>query len=155
MAPAVLQESDCKDDCASRSGQPSLDGSLEARKSKRLCWYCLHLHLSRVLRHYCLTHATAVRPPSHESASLSAPALIHGIPVQLQLQRRHNSQVLVCSASLVLGHARTYGLIQGIGSTSQSSIELVLEYIPQPSSPPLLALCAWATHLTSMGVRER
>jgi hypothetical protein len=66
---------------------------------------------------------------------------------------RHNSHISVSNASLALGRVRAHSQIQGIGGAPRSRIELVLGHMPSLSPP--LAPCAWATRLTSMGVRER
>jgi hypothetical protein len=79
---------------------------------KILLAYFPHLHLSRVLGHHYLAHATAVRPPSHGSAALSAPALVRGIQGSGSGgSSRHNSHVSVSSASLALGRACAHSLI--------------------------------------------
>jgi hypothetical protein len=137
----VLQESDREDDRASRSGQPSPDGSLEARERE--------------------DSVGLLSPPSSQpsprasllgsrNGSATSLARISGAFRSRTRSRntssgsasgsggssRHNSHVSVSSASLALGRARAHSLIQGIGGASRSSIELVLGRIPQPSSPP-------------------
>ena len=137
----VLQESDREDDRASRSGQPSPDGSLEARERE--------------------DSVGLLSPPSSQpsprasllgsrNGSATSLARISGAFRSRTRSRntssgsasgsggssRHNSHVSVSSASLALGRARAHSLIQGIGGASRSSIELVLGRMPQPSSPP-------------------
>jgi hypothetical protein len=67
----VLPESDCEDDRASCSGQPSPDGSLKARECED-SFGLLSPPSSQPSPRAYLAHATAVRPPSHESAALSS-----------------------------------------------------------------------------------
>jgi hypothetical protein len=106
----VLQESDREDDRASRSRQPSPAHSRRAN-AKILFAFFLHLHLSRVLGHPYLVQATAVRHPSHESAALSDPVLVHEIPALVQLQAAgvHDTiHMSVSSAPLALGRSRAH-----------------------------------------------
>ena len=135
----VLHESDREEDRPSHSGQPSPDGSLEAREREN--------------------SVGLLSPPSSQPsprASLlgsrngSAPSLarISGTFRSCSRSRntstvsgngnggssRYNSHVSVSSASLTLGRAHAHSLIQGIGGASRSSIELVLGHMP--SSPP-------------------
>jgi hypothetical protein len=67
-------------------GTASPDGSLKAANARTLLAHLLHLHLSRVLGHHFLAHATAVQPPSYESAGPSAPSPVCGIQAQIQVQ---------------------------------------------------------------------
>ena len=54
---------------------------------RRFCWPSFSTFISaRVLGHHYLVHAMAVQHPSHESVALSAPALVHGIQAQVQLE---------------------------------------------------------------------
>jgi hypothetical protein len=75
-----------EDDRASRLGQPHPMAHSRHANARTLLAHLLHLHLSRVLGHHFLAHATAVQPPSHESAVLSAPAPVCGIQAQIQVQ---------------------------------------------------------------------
>jgi hypothetical protein len=154
----VLEESDRKDDRASLSDSLHLMDHSKRTNAKILLDYCLHLHLSRALGHRYLVHATAVWHPSHESAALSDPALVHEIPARVRLQAAGVHDTIpksVSSASLALGRARAHSLIQGIGGALRSSIELVLGRILQPSSPPATGAVRLGDTSDSMGVRER
>jgi hypothetical protein len=73
-----------EDDRASRLGQPRLMAQ-GARTRRFYLAHFLHLHLSRVLGHHYMAHATAVRPPPHESGALSAPVIVRGIQAQIQV----------------------------------------------------------------------
>jgi len=75
-----------EDDRASRLGQPRLMAHSRRANARTLLAHLLHLHLSRVLGHHFLAHATAVQPPSHESVVLSAPAPVCRIQPQIQVQ---------------------------------------------------------------------
>ncbi|KAF8497822.1 hypothetical protein F5888DRAFT_1613094, partial [Russula emetica] len=135
----VLQESDREDDRASRSGQPSPDGSLEAREredsvgllsppssqpSPRASLLGSRNGSSTSLARISGAFRSRSRNTSSGSGDGSGGS------------SRHNSHVSVSSASLALGRARAHSLIQNIGGASRSSIELVLGRMPQPSSPP-------------------
>ena len=137
----VLQESDREDDRPSRSGQPSPDGSLEAREREDSVGLLsppssqpsprASLLGSRNGSATSLTRiGGAFRSRSRSRNESSGSASGSGG------SSRHNSHVSVSSASLALGRARAHSLIQGIGGASRSSIELVLGRIPRPSSPP-------------------
>jgi hypothetical protein len=56
---------------------------LRRMNAKILLAFFLHLHLSRVLGHRYLVHATAVWHPLHESAALSDPVLVDEIPARV------------------------------------------------------------------------
>jgi len=141
MGSEVLQESDREDDRASRSGQPSPDGSLEAREredsvgllsppssqpSPRTSVFGSRNGSSTSLARISGAFRSRSRSRNTSSGSGSGSGA----------SSRHNSHVSVSSASLALGRARAHSLIQGIGGASRSSIELVLGRVPQPSSPP-------------------
>jgi hypothetical protein len=158
----VLHESDREDDRPSHLGQPSPDGSLEARERE--------------------DSVGLVSPPSSQpsprvslfgSRNSSATSLTRisgtfrsrsrsrNTKHWLRLRQRWKltitrmSQYLLSSASLALGRARAHSLIQGIGGASRSSIELILGHMPMwQVLPPPLARCAWAVRLTWTGVRE-
>jgi hypothetical protein len=139
----VLQESDREDDRASRSGQPSPDGSLEARERED------SVGLLSAPSSQPSPRASLLGSRNGSSASL---ARISGAFLSRSRSRntssnsasgssgnsRHNSHVSVSSAPLALGRARAHSLIQGIGGASRSSIELVLGRMPQSSSPPAI-----------------
>ena len=83
----VLHESDREDDRLPLSGRPSPDGSHSRHANAKILLACFPHHLlSRVPGHPYLAHATAARLLSRESAALSAPALVHGIPALAQAQ---------------------------------------------------------------------
>ena len=96
----VLEESDRKDDRASLSDSLHLMDHSKRTNAKILLDYCLHLHLSRALGHRYLVHATAVWHPSHESAALSDPALVHEIPARVRLQAAGVHDTIPMSQSL-------------------------------------------------------
>ncbi|KAF8493662.1 hypothetical protein F5888DRAFT_1805986 [Russula emetica] len=76
--PSGLSESDHEDDRASRSEQPSPDGSPEREDSVSLLSLpSSYLHLNRVLGHHYMALAMTVRPPSHKSVTHSAPRENH------------------------------------------------------------------------------
>jgi hypothetical protein len=135
----VLLESDCEDDRASPLGTASPDGSLKARERE--------------------DSIGLLSPPSSQPSP--GPSLLgsrNGSATTLARigsafrsrsrsrntssgsgsgeSSRHNSHVSVSNASLALGCVRAHSLIQGIGSASRSSIELVLGHMPS-LSPPL------------------
>src|SRR6266478_2038102 len=136
-----LPESDREDDRASRSGQPSPDGSLEAREREDSVG---------------LLSAPSSQPSPRASllgsrnGSATSLTRIGGAFRSRSRSRnessgsgsgsggssRHNSHVSVSSAPLALGRARAHSLIQGIGGASRSSIELVLGRMSRPGSPP-------------------
>jgi hypothetical protein len=135
----VLQESDREDDRPSRSGQPSPDGSLEAREredsvgllsppssqpSPRASLLGSRNGSSTSLARISGAFRSRTRSRNTSSGSASGSGG----------SSRHNSHVSVSSASLAVGRARAHSLIQGIGGASRSSIELVLGHMP--SSPP-------------------
>src|SRR6266403_5380358 len=155
-----LPESDREDDRASRSGQPSPDGSLEARKREDSVGLLSapssqpsprpSLLGSRNGSATSLTRiGSAFRSRSRSRNESSCSGSGSGG------SSRHNSHVTVSSAPLALGRARAHSLIQGMDGASRSSIELVLGRISQPGSPSATGACAWATHLMWMGVRVR
>jgi hypothetical protein len=135
----VVPESDREDDRPPRSGQPSPDGSLEAREREDSVG---------------LLSAPSSQPSPRASVfgsrngSATSLARISGAFRSRSRSRntssgsgsggssRHNSHVSVSSASLALGRARAHSLIHGIGSASRSSIELVLGRVSRPGSPP-------------------
>ena len=96
----IFQESDREDDRASRSGQPSPDGSLEAREREDSVGLLSAPSSQPSLGHRYMVHATAVRHPSHESAALSDPALVHEIPTRVQLQAAGVHDTVPMSQSL-------------------------------------------------------
>ena len=137
----VLQESDREDDRASRSGQPSPDGSLEAREREDSVGLLsapssqpsprASLLGSRNGSSTSLARISGVFRPRSRSRNTSS-----GSGSGSGVSSRHNSHVSVSSASLALGRARAHSLVQGIGGASRSSIELVLGRVPRPGSPP-------------------
>jgi len=80
----VLQESDCKDNRASRSGQPSHDGSLEAHKRENSVGLLTPPSSQPSLGRPHLAHAMRAQLPLRGSVALSVPALVHGILAQAQ-----------------------------------------------------------------------
>ena len=135
----VLQESDRESDRASRSGQPSPDGSLEAREREDSVGLLsppssqpsprASLLGSRNGSATSLARISGAFRPRSRSRNTSSGS------GSGSASSRHNSHVSVSSASLALGRARAHSLIQGIGSASRSSIELVLGRVTQPGSP--------------------
>src|SRR5258708_3957453 len=83
LARRAYQESYFEDDCPSRSGQPSPDGSLKVRKCQDSVGL---LSPSRVPEHPYLAHAMAVRPRLLGSAASSTYAQSRGILAQVQVQ---------------------------------------------------------------------
>jgi hypothetical protein len=75
-----------EDDLASRSGQPSLDGSPQAREREDSVGLLSAPSSQQSLGNRYLVHATAVRQPSHESAALSDLALVQKIQARVQVQ---------------------------------------------------------------------
>ena len=141
----ALPESDREDDHASRSGQPSPDGSLEARERE--------------------DSVGLLSPPSSQpsprasllgsrNGSATSLARIGGAFRSRSRSRntssgsgtgsgtssRHNSHVSASSASLAIGRTRAHSLIHNIGGASRSSIELVLGRVGQPVSPAVGAV---------------
>jgi hypothetical protein len=91
----------------------------------------------------CHCDTTPVRPPSHESVVLSAPALVRGVPALVQVQAAVGVHDTIRMSPRLARHwrldvARAHSLIHHSGhlisGASRSSIELVLEHVP--SSPP-------------------
>ena len=70
----------------------------------------------------------------HESVTLSDPSLVHRILVQSQAQAATEVHDTTHMSWCLVHCARVHNLIQGTGSASLSSIELVLVHMP--SSPP-------------------
>ena len=103
------------------------------RTNAEILLVCFPRHLlSRVPEHLYLARGMVAQFHSHESAALSAPALVHGIPARaltqaaVGVQDTIHSHVSVSGASLlVLGRARAHSLIQDDGGAFRSSTELV------------------------------
>jgi hypothetical protein len=139
-----LLESEREDDRASRSGQPSPDGSLEAREREDSVGL-LSPHSSQPSPRASLLGSRngsatslarisgAFRPRSRSRNTSSGSGTGSA-------SSRHNSHVSVSSASLALGRARAHSLIHSIGGASRSSIELVLGRVGQPGSPATRAM---------------
>ncbi|KAF8465157.1 hypothetical protein DFH94DRAFT_360910 [Russula ochroleuca] len=138
----LLPESDRESDRASRSGQPSPDGSLEAREREDSVGLLsapssqpsprASLLGSRNGSATSLARLSGAFRPRSRSRNTSSGS------GSGSASSRHNSHVSVSSASLALGRARTHSFIQGIGSASRSSIDLVLGRVTaaqQPGSP--------------------
>ena len=127
-----LLESDREEDRASRSGQPSPDGSVEAREREDSVGLLsapssqpsprASLFGSRNGSATSLARISGVFRPRTSSGSGSGSGA----------SSRHDSRVSVSSASLALGRARAQSLIHGIGNASRSSIDLVLGRVGQP-----------------------
>jgi hypothetical protein len=135
----VLQEPDREDDRASRSGQPSPDGSLEAREREDSVGLLSPSSSQPSPRASLLGSrngsATSLARISGASRSRSRSRNeISGSGSGSGGNSRHNSYFSVSNASLALERARAHSLIQCIGGASRSSIELVLGHMP--SSPP-------------------
>jgi hypothetical protein len=136
----VLQESDREDERPPRSGQPSPDGSLEAREREDSVGLLsapssqpsprASLLGSRNGSSTSLARISGVFRSRSRSRNTSSGSVSGGSGGS----SRHNSHVSVSSASVALGRARAHSLIQSIGGASRSSIELVLGHMP--SSPP-------------------
>jgi hypothetical protein len=134
----LLPESDRESDRASRSGQPSPDGSLEAREREDSVGLLsppssqpsprASLLGSRNGSATSLVRISGAFRPRSRSRNTSSGS------GSGSASSRHNSHVSVSSASLALGRARAHSLIQGIGDASRSSIELVLGRVT-PGSP--------------------
>ena len=135
-------EFDRESDRASRSGQPSPDGSLEAREREDSVGLLsapssqpsprASLLGSRNGSATSLARLSGAFRPRSRSRNTSSGS------GSGSASSRHNSHVSVSSASLALGRARTHSFIQGIGNASRSSIELVLGRVnaaQQPGSP--------------------
>ncbi|KAI9453375.1 hypothetical protein F5148DRAFT_1277448 [Russula earlei] len=129
MGSEILPESDREDDRASRSGQPSPDGSLEAREREDSVGLLsapssqpsprASLLGSRNGSATSLTRiGTAFRPRSRSRNTSSGSGTGSGA------SSRHNSHVSLSSVSLAQSRARAQSLIQTIGGASRSSIEL-------------------------------
>ena len=135
----VLPESDRESDRPPRSGQPSPDGSLEAREREDSVGLLsppssqpsprASLLGSRNGSATSLARISGAFRPRSRSRNTSSGS------GSGSASSRHNSHVSVSSASLALGRARTHSFIQGIGNASRSSIELVLGRVAQPGSP--------------------
>jgi len=132
-----LLEEDREEDRASRSGQPSPDGSVEAREREDSVGLLsapsaqpsprASLLGSRNGSATSLTRISgAFRPRSRSRHTSSGSGTGSGA------SSRHDSRVSVSSASLALGRARAQSLIHSIGDASRSSIELVLGRVGQP-----------------------
>ncbi|KAI9439198.1 hypothetical protein H4582DRAFT_2119755 [Lactarius indigo] len=127
--------SDREDDHASRSGQPSPDGSLEAREREDSSSPRVSLLGSRSRNGSAASLARisgAFRPRSRSRHTSSGSGTGSGSGAS----SRHNSHVSLSSVSLALGghRARAHSLIQSIAGASRSSVELVLGRTP--SSQP-------------------
>jgi hypothetical protein len=133
---------DRESDRASRSGQPSPDGSLEAREREDSVGLLsapssqpsprASLLGSRNGSATSLARISGAFRPRSRSRNTSSGS------GSGSASSRHNSHVSVSSASLALGRARTHSFIQGIGNASRSSIDLVLGRVnaaQQPGSP--------------------
>lgn len=137
--------SDHEDDRASRSDQPSPDGSLEAREredsvgllsppsSQSSPRVSLLGSRSRNGSAASLARISGAFRPRSRSRHTSSGS---GTGTGSGTSSRHNSHVSLSSASIALGahRARAHSLIQSIGAASHSSIELVLGRTP--SSQP-------------------
>ncbi|KAI9456816.1 hypothetical protein BJY52DRAFT_1187652 [Lactarius psammicola] len=139
--------SDREDDHASRSGQPSPDGSLEAREredsvgllspsppsSQSSPRVSLLGSRSRNGSAASLARISGAFRPRSRSRHTSSGS---GTGTGSGASSRHNSHVSLSSVSLALGghRARAHSLIQSIADASHSSIELVLGRTP--SSQP-------------------
>ncbi len=136
-----LLESDREDDRASRSGQPSPDGSLEAREREDSVGLLsapssqpsprASVFGSRNGSATSLARISGAFRPRSRSRNTSS-----GSGSGSGASSRHNSHVSVSSASLALGRARAHSLIHGISGASRSSIELVLGRVAQPGGGP-------------------
>src|SRR5258708_36760999 len=137
----VVPESDREDDRPPRSGQPSPDGSLEAREredsggllsppssqpSPRASVFGSRNGSATSLARISGAFRSRSRSQNTSSGSGSGSGG----------SSRHNSHVSVSSASLAFGRARAHSLIHGIGGASRSSIELVLGRVSRPGSLP-------------------
>ena len=71
---------------ASRSGQPSPDGSLEAHEREDFSWPTFSSVLAKSQGISPWAHAMVAQLSSHGPVVLSAPNLIHGIQAQVQVQ---------------------------------------------------------------------
>ena len=131
-----LLESDREEDRASRSGQPSPDGSLEAREREDSVGLLsppssqpsprASLLGSRNGSATSLARISGAFRPRSRSRNTSS-----GSGTGSGASSRHDSRVSVSSASLALGRARAHSLIHSIGGASRSSIELVLGRVGQ------------------------
>ena len=137
-----LLESDREEDRAPRSGQPSPDGSLEAREREDSVGLLsppssqpsprASLLGSRNGSATSLARISGAFRPRSRSRNTSS-----GSGTGSGASSRHDSRVSVSSASLALGRARAHSLIHSIGGASRSSIELVLGRVggqPGPAS---------------------
>ena len=120
-----LLESDCEEDCASRSGQPSPVGSVEACEREDSAGLLSPPSSQPSLRASLLgsrngsAHGSVV-PSAHPHAYGTLPC------------SQHDSRISMSSASLALGRARALSLIHSIGGASRSSIELIPGRVGRP-----------------------
>ncbi|KAI0299996.1 hypothetical protein B0F90DRAFT_1926006 [Multifurca ochricompacta] len=157
-----LHESDPEDDRASRSGQPSPDGSLEAREREDSVGLLsppssqpsprASLLGSRSRNGSAASLArisSAFRPRSRSRHTSSGSGT--GTGSGSGASSRHNSHVSVSSVSIALGRARAHSLIQSIAGASRSSIELVLGRVPPSAGAGAMRLEDSLSDATSDG----
>jgi hypothetical protein len=126
----VLQESDHEDDRASRSEQPLPDGSPEREDSVSLLSLpSSYLHLSRVLGHHYLALAMTVRPPSHESVTLSAPRENHQFVQPCGQVHVYNRYLLPCTRKTKHDEVNTPLSSMTWRTESERASELFAEFV--------------------------
>ncbi|KAH9953468.1 hypothetical protein BC827DRAFT_134941 [Russula dissimulans] len=154
MGSQVLPESDREEDRASRSGQPSPDGSLEAREREDSVGLLSPPSSQPSPRASILGSRNgsatslvriggAFRPRSRSRNTSSGSGSGSGT------SSRHNSHVSLSNVSLAQSRARAHSLIHNIGGASRSSIELVFGRVgqQQQQQPSVLAAAAGAVRL--------
>ena len=126
--------------------------------AKTLLVSFLHLPPSRVPGHPYLAHAMAAQPHLHGSAAPSVHALDCGILAQVQVQAAVVAHDTIHTFQYLARHLRSV-----VPARTVLSMALAAHHGPASNScsgvshgqglPPLLAPCAWATHLMWMGAR--
>jgi hypothetical protein len=123
----VPREFDREDDCASRSGQPSPDGSLEARKRQGSVGLLSAPSSQPSLRVSLLGSRSGAQLHPPKSAALSDPGFIHGIPVQAQAAAEVGESKRRRAAS-------EFGVRSWWPVRSEASLSSIIHPIPLPSS---------------------